>query len=230
MGKTKEISVFVDESGSYDPDETSSLYYMVCLVFHDQDSDISGEISKLEEAIAATGRDSSHCIHTAPLIRRENEYEQDLRESRRALFFKMLTFVRRADVSYKCFWVDKHYIDVAESIHDKLQRDIKAFLVDNVAKFSGYDRVKVYYDNGQDQVKKVLEESFAAITVKTEFVPEVTPAKYRLFQAADFICTLELMRMRIAEGKGLNKSELAFFGNARLFKRNVLAQLSGKDF
>ena len=121
MGKTKEISVFVDESGSYDPDETSSLYYMVCLVFHDQDSDISREILKLEEA-------------------------------------------------------------------------------------------------------------FAAITVKTEFVPEVTPAKYRLFQAADFICTLELMRMRIAEGKGLNKSEIAFFGNARLFKRNVLAQLSGKDF
>ena len=132
--------------------------------------------------------------------------------------------------SYKCFWVDTHYIDAAESIHDKLQRDIKAFLADNAAKFSGYDRVKVYYDNGQDQVKKVLEESFAAITVKTEFVPEVTPAKYRLFQAADFICTLELMRMRIAEGKGLNKSELAFFGNARLFKRNVLAQLSGKDF
>ena len=55
MGKTKEISVFVDESGSYDPDETSSLYYMVCLVFHDQDSDISGEILKLEDAIAATG-------------------------------------------------------------------------------------------------------------------------------------------------------------------------------
>ena len=127
MGKTKEISVFVDESGSYDPDETSSLYYMVCLVFHDQDSDISGEISKLEEAIAATGRDSSHCIHTAPLIRRENEYEQDLRESRRTLFFKMLTFVRRADVSCKCFWVDKHYIDTAESIHDKLQRDISTF-------------------------------------------------------------------------------------------------------
>ena len=42
MGKTKEISVFVDESGSYDPDETSSLYYMVCLVFHDQDSDSQG--------------------------------------------------------------------------------------------------------------------------------------------------------------------------------------------
>ena len=58
----------------------------------------------------------------------------------------------------------------------------------------------------------------------------MTQTKYRLFQAADFICTLELMRMRIAEGKGLNKSELAFFGNARLFKRNVLAQLSGKDF
>ena len=230
MGKTKEISVFVDESGSYDPDESSSLYYMVYLVFHDQDVDIGGEVDKLEEAISLTGRDSGHCIHTAPLIRRENEYENDLRESRRALFFKMLTFVRRANVSYKCFYVDKHFVDGASMIHKKLHADLTAFLAANAAKFSNYDKVKIYYDNGQDQVKKVLEESFKALMVKTVFVPEVPPAKYRLFQAADFICTIELMRLRIAEGRGLNKSEIAFFGNARLFRRNVLAQLSGKEF
>ncbi len=230
MGKTKEISVFVDESGSYDPNESSSLYYMVCLVFHDQDVDISGEIAKLEKAISSTGRDGRHCIHTAPLIRRENEYENDLRETRRALFFKMLTFVRRANVSYKCFYVDKHFVDSASMIHKKLHKDLTDFLADNAAKFSGYDKIKVYYDNGQDQIKKLLEESFKALTAKTVFVPEVTPAKYRLFQAADFICTLELMRLRIAEGQGLNKSEIAFFGNARLFRRNILAQLSGKGF
>ena len=82
MGKTKEISVFVDESGSYDPDETSSLYYMVCLVFHDQDSDISGEILKLDEAIVATGRDAGHCIHTAPLIRQLNVSRRDAERPR----------------------------------------------------------------------------------------------------------------------------------------------------
>ena len=230
MEKIKEISVFVDESGSYDQEESSSRYYMVCLVFHDQESDISSEIRKFEETIAAAGWNAGHCIHTAPLIRRENEYEHELRESRKSLFFKMLTFVRRADISFKCFHVDKHFIDDAQTVHDKLSKDISIFLTDNAEKFSSFDKIKVYYDNGQSQVKKILEEAFSLMSVKTEFVPEVTPAKYRLFQAADFICTLELIRLRIAEGDGLNKSEIAFFGNARLFRKNILAQLSGKHF
>ena len=29
---TKEISVFVDESGSFDPDESSSRFYLICFV------------------------------------------------------------------------------------------------------------------------------------------------------------------------------------------------------
>ena len=95
--------------------------------------------------------------------------------------------------------------------------------------FANYDCIKVYYDNGQNQVKKILEESFAACTTKSEFVAEVTPAKYRLFQAADMICTLELIRSRIEDGHGLNKAELAFFGNARLFKRNVIGQILAKE-
>lgn len=37
-GGTKEISVFVDESGSFDGNSKSSQYYLICMVFHDQDS------------------------------------------------------------------------------------------------------------------------------------------------------------------------------------------------
>lgn len=40
MNKTKEISVFIDESGSFEPDEESSRFYLICLVFHDQSSSI----------------------------------------------------------------------------------------------------------------------------------------------------------------------------------------------
>ena len=34
--KVKEISVFVDESGTFDPDVEASRFYLVCMVFHDQ--------------------------------------------------------------------------------------------------------------------------------------------------------------------------------------------------
>jgi len=228
-GRVKEISVFVDESGSYDSDVSSSLYYMVCLVFHDQDDDIAADISKLEQELVNIGKTGDHCVHTAPLIRREAEYENELREDCRSLFYKMLTFVRKADVRYKCFRVSKSFVDSEDAIRQKLKRDLTSFLVENAGMFAGYDRIKVYYDNGQNQVKKILEESFAACTAKTDFVAEVTPAKYRLFQAADMICTLELIRARILDGYGLNKAEKAFFGNARLFRRNVLGQIESKE-
>ena len=63
MGKTKEISVFVDESGSFDPDRSSSRYYLVCMVFHDQEKDISRQIEVLEQNLEAIGLPRNHCVH-----------------------------------------------------------------------------------------------------------------------------------------------------------------------
>ncbi len=60
---TREISVFVDESGSYEPDRLSSRYYLVCMVFHDQDVDITTEVSDLESSLAAMGLNREFCVH-----------------------------------------------------------------------------------------------------------------------------------------------------------------------
>ena len=71
--RTREISVFIDESGSYEHDRQSSRYYLVCMVFHDQAVDISAEIKKLENTLEAIGLDRLHCVHAGPLIRREGD-------------------------------------------------------------------------------------------------------------------------------------------------------------
>jgi len=228
-GRIKEISVFVDESGSYDADVSSSPYYLVCLVLHDQSADLANDLEKLNELIARTNTTAGGCVHTSPLIRRENEYANELREVRRKLFYAMLSFVRKVDIGYRCFRVDKAFIDREASIHAKLCGDISAFLIGRGAELSSYDKIKVYYDNGQSQIKKVLVDAFSMFASKTEFVPEVTPEKYRLFQAADMICTLEHIKVRIDEGVGMNNSEKAFFGSARLFKRNVFSQIASKE-
>ena len=49
---TKEISIFVDESGSFSPAgaDLHSPYYILCMVFHDQSDDISSELAQLREA------------------------------------------------------------------------------------------------------------------------------------------------------------------------------------
>ena len=44
--KETDISVFVDESGSFDSDDESSRFYLICLVVHDQREAIEGEVSE----------------------------------------------------------------------------------------------------------------------------------------------------------------------------------------
>ena len=46
--RTKEISVFVDESGSFESDEESSRFYIVCFLLHDQSNDISPLVTHLD--------------------------------------------------------------------------------------------------------------------------------------------------------------------------------------
>ena len=229
MGNINEISVFVDESGSFDAADLASRYYLVCMVFHDQSDDIAGQVEKLETALSAESFDPSLCIHTAPLIRRENEYSSMTRKERIGIFYRMLAFVRNAEIRYRCFCVDKRYVNRTSSIHDQLLREMVGFLVSHAGLFDRYDALKVYYDNGQSQITSILKEAFLVYSAKTEFVPDVKPAKYRLFQAADLICTLELLLAKLAAGERFTTSEDRFFGGVRGFKRNVVKQFKVKE-
>ena len=60
--KIKEISVFVDESGTFDPDVEASRFYIVCMVFHDQAKSIADNVQKLNDALDYTcmGSDESY--------------------------------------------------------------------------------------------------------------------------------------------------------------------------
>lgn len=75
MAITKNISVFIDESGSFDPDRLSSRYYIVCMVFHDQSRDISREHFQVADLIC-----------TLELARAKLATPEGLSESERAFF------------------------------------------------------------------------------------------------------------------------------------------------
>ena len=67
----------------------------------------------------------------------------------------------------------------------------------------------------------MLKTSFARLPV--EFKADVLPDKYRLFQAADLICTIESLAVKHEKNLPLNKSEEFFFGKWRDLKKNYLA-------
>ena len=119
-------------------------------------------------------------------------------------------------------------MDNAGNLHDALLQAMTRFLVDQAAMLNGYDKLKVYYDNGQSAVSEVLREAFALFASKTEFVQGVTPSKYRLFQVADLVCTLELIKTKLEIEGRLSDSEFAFFRGIHNLKKNYLKVLASR--
>lgn len=223
--KMKELSVFIDESGDFGAYEPHSPYYIITMVFHDQDSLIEAAIMNLEKELSYINL-SNHCIHSGPIIRKEEDYiYMDVKERRR-IFNKMIAFIRQVDIRYKCFHIEKKHITDLVDASGKLSRLISAFISEHYLDFLHFDNVKIYYDNGQVEVNKILSSVFNALLPKVEF-RKVVPSQYKLFQVADLLCTMYLIQLKL-ESNFLSRSEIYFFGNERDLKKNYLKPLSKK--
>ena len=232
MAEVKEISVFVDESGSFSPAEADpcSPYYLLCMVFHNQSDDILPEIDNLNSALVGMGLPLNHAVHAGPLIRREDEYAMMPRQVRIGIFRRMMVFIQKSSFTYKCFKLYKPYNTKKNAIHDVLLQDLVGFLMRHNDDFNGCAHIKIYYDNGQAQVTSLLKEAFAIYSSKVEFVSGVSPSRYRLFQAADVICTLELVKTKLMERGIMTESESRFFGGEKNFRKNYLKPLFRKVY
>ncbi len=101
------------------------------------------------------------------------------------------------------------------------------FIRDHIDVFLGYDVIKVYYDNGQTEVTKILSSVFNTLLDNVEF-KKVIPSDYRLFQVADLICTLKLTELKM-NNRLLSKSEKYFFKDERTLIKNYLKPLWAKE-
>ena len=86
----------------------------------------------------------------------------------------------------------------------------------------------MYYDNGQVEVNKILAAVFSTLLDNVEF-RKVIPSDYRLFQVADLVCTLKLVELKL-DNHTLSRSEIKFFENDRILRKNYLKPISIKKF
>ena len=222
----KELSIFIDESGDFGEYSSHSPYYIITMVFHDQGNNIDCEVNKLEENFRTMGLEK-HCVHVGPLVRREEDYRYMTIDKRRSILNKMMAFIRCTEIQYKSFFIDKKHIEERVEATGKLAKQIGSFIRENYDMFISYDVVKVYYDNGQVEVNKILSSVFNAMLNNVEF-RKVLPSDYKLFQAADLFCTFELITHKMKKAC-LSNSEKLFFENNRNLKKNYLKHLVKKE-
>lgn len=223
----RELSIFIDESGDFGEYDFHSPYYIISMVFHDQAIDLTEELKKLEQKLSYMGLEN-HCIHAGPIIRQEEEFRLFDFEKRMKILKCLMSFVRHADVKYESFYIEKKHITDNVEAAGKLSKEISRFVKEHYEFFIGFDKVKIYYDNGQVEVNKILSAVFHVLLDNVEF-RKVFPSDYRLFQVADLVCTLKLASLKM-DMHTLSKSEKKFFESERVLKKNYLKPIAEKRF
>lgn len=223
----KKLSIFVDESGDFGEYSTHSPYYIVTMVLHDQSKDIKSEIIKLNNELTNLGYEN-HVVHTEPLIRREADYQNLSPNERRSIFTKLYYFTTKCDIHYKSFVFQKKEFENTFKLEGRMAREISLFIKENLAYFQSFQQVILYYDNGQHELNRILNTVLATELVDYD-VRKVLPCDYKLFQAADLICTLELLRLK-AETGSLTRSESLIFHSKRELKKDFLRGIHKKLF
>ena len=221
-----ELSVFIDESGDFGEITERPSYYLVTFVFHEQEKDIANAVRHLEESVLNAGFDVEY-IHTGPVIRREEVFSRYSIDDRRKLLYKMLNFVNVCPISCITAKVDRKEAPDKVSLSGKLARAISNAMSAHQAYFLGFDKIIVYYDNGQSELSAILNAVFSIQFTNVEF-RKAEPQKYRLLQAADFICSMELLRIKRDE-KRLSKSEEKFFYKPQELKKTFLKSIDKKS-
>ena len=194
-------------------------------VFHNQNDNIEQQVSKLEESVRTAGFDVEY-IHTGPVIRREEVFARYTIDERRKLLYKMLYFVNSCPISYLTVVVDRKEATDKIALSGKLSKVINTSMSQHQDFFGSYEKIIVYYDNGQTELSAILNAVFSIQFSNVEF-RKAEPQKYRLLQAADFICSMELLKIK-RDQKRLSRSEEQFFHKPQELKKTFLKSIEKK--
>lgn len=223
----KELSIFIDESGDFGEYDYRSPYYIVSFVFHNQENDITINITKLDRILTRFNI-NNNCIHTAPLVRGEEIYQNMDLHARRKILNSFFAFLKDINILYESFYVEKKHIEDEVELTAKLSKQIANFAKDNLSYFQQFNTIKIYYDNGQVELTKILVSIFSGLFIDMKFV-KVIPSNYKLFQASDLFCYFTLAKLKY-ETKSLSLIENKFFESYRQLQRNYLKQVARYQF
>ena len=221
----RELSIFVDESG--DLGEVSR-YYLISLVFHDQADKIDERINRYERALAERGLIDTP-FHAGPLLCGHDAYQLIDKESRRHMLTTFRAFTQHLPFSYATLAYEKASCgNDSTALVKRMKRDLIALLSNNLDYFQQYDCIKIYYDNGQPAVTEAIHDAIDCVIARNAIVyRNIHPSDYRLFQVADYVCTIELTAIKYQTSQE-TQTDRIFFGTWATFKSGHLKYLRKK--
>lgn len=204
----KRLNIFVDESGDFGFVDGSSDLYAVSFTLHESSDSILTELKYLNEKLTMLNYDGM--IHLAYLIAKRGDYSHFDFERRKSIFWAIFYFSSRVKVKIKTIIVDKKYINKKMQLNMALAREISKFINDNSDYLESFDRIVIYYDNGQETLATILDTLFATNS-KVERRIEFDHIKKRLFQVSDMLTVIDKLEYKRKNNIPFTKAEKFFF-------------------
>ena len=221
---TRELSVFADESGA---DGLDSKYYLLTLVFHEQDVSLADVLLPYERALAEK-RLPDIPFHASPLMNGHDLYAGLEAKTRASLLSSFSLLFHHLPIRYVTFVYRKREFPNVEVLQARMRRDLANCLYDHLSYFQKFDLVKVYYDGGQHAVTQALHDALEySLSREAVVYRSSTAAEYRLSQAADYACAVELTALKY-QAHEETATDRRFFGSWSSFRRNVLKTVRKK--
>ncbi|MCL2821474.1 MAG: hypothetical protein FWD38_11740 [Oscillospiraceae bacterium] len=219
------LDIAIDESGDFGGYQMHSPYYFIAMLFHDTKNDINEASKLLDSQIINLGYDI-HAIHTGPIIRREDRYKNFNIDERKKLLNALIHFNRRVNVMYNVLYIEKKECADIIDVITKLSKKIHVFIKKHEDFFHQFDKINVYYDNGQIELTRILTSTLSVLLPNVIF-HRVKPFEYKLSQLIDMYCSLELTALKFDKNTP-SQSELEVFYNYRTFKKDYLNKIRKK--
>ena len=218
------LKIYIDESGDFGTSKGSSKFYLVSFVLYNPKYDITKEINDLNKRLKRIGYEGM--VHTANLINNRGEYSKLPLNVRKSIFNALYLFAKKIDAKYFTLIIDKKYASNLRTLKRKIYNEINNMIKRNENYFSKFDKIEVYYDNGQKDLAKVIDKVFKENFENYEHIKEFDHVENRLFQIADMLTYIDKLFYKHKNKIKYSIHENYFIQQEEM--RNIIRELSRK--
>ncbi len=149
-------------------------------------------------------------IHLAYLIAKRGDYSNFSLKKRQSIFWAIFYFSIRTKVRIRTIIVDKNYINKKTQLNINLVRKIGNFVKEYADYINSFDKIVIYYDNGQETLATLLDVVFSA-NLKVERRIDFDHKEKRLFQVSDMLTVIDKLEYKRKNKIPFTKAEKYFF-------------------
>lgn len=219
----RRLNIFIDESGDFGFVNGSSELYAVSFTFHESSNSIENELIYLNRKLNELNYNGM--IHLAYLVAKRGDYSHFDLEKRKSIFWAIFYFSHRVNVKLKTVIIDKRYLNKKSQLNIALAREINQFINKNRDYIESFDKIVIYYDNGQETLATILDTIFATNPVVERRI-EFDHTQKRLFQVSDMLTVIDKLDYKRNNNIPFTKAEKYFF-NGKDF-RHIINLLKNK--